>query len=226
MEISETGIQTLLSLPQLKILDVATVQSFNEVELQEISSLVKLRMEYDYGGFDDTNFCNVLKKMPELEILEMNIDLKAHKDEYQVFYGNEFLDLVCGAATVAASQNKELVVQQISPNEFATKLRIAKKNVVPDEVVRTLTLKIAFRERLGLLEDVEDFVQTDLKSHYTVIEEEWKILFYRNQLTLFFIHCKKYKPNLFSPTYITKYQWCIENFCRFAIYYEKWNVQV
>lgn len=172
MEISETGIQTLLSLPQLKILDVATVQSFNEVELQEISSLVKLRMEYDYGGFDDTNFCNVLKKMPELEILEMNIDLKAHKDEYQVFYGNEFLDLVCGAATVAASQNKELVVQQISPNEFATKLRIAKKNAVPDEVVRTLTLKIAFRERLGLLEDVEDFVQTDLKSHYTVIEEE------------------------------------------------------
>lgn len=171
--ISESELRTLLTLPKLESLDVETVSSFHTMELPEPLNLSQLRMKYDFVFLNVENFCEALKKMPKLENLEMNVDVEAFLEYYQVFDGDEIFELVCEILCVVASQKKDVVVKHSFPaqNSRQKKLRISNKSESFGQENQILNFKVLFNEENFFLECIKAFVETNLGSYYAVIDE-------------------------------------------------------
>lgn len=99
----------LLTLPNLKRLDVNSVLSFRPVELPEMTNLTELKIDYYWENSDIPTFCNLLRKMPKLDNLKMS-SLEMRRSSMSRHNGM-VSDLLCQIAHVAAFQNRDVIVK-------------------------------------------------------------------------------------------------------------------
>lgn len=156
MQITGKQICSLLSLPHLDQLYLLDVLKFRSIELSKMSNLTKLSMVYERATFDITIFCNFLRKMPKLKLLQLLA--RPYNEQFE-------FELVC-QVIVAVSRNKDVLVlsNRMCFNGF-DKWKIARNNA---ESFETTTLNIQFcfvAENFS--NDIQNFVRNNLEG-YTV----------------------------------------------------------
>lgn len=111
--------------------------------------------------------------MPNLKVLGISrTHNEAAWNDFESFSNIETLQLICGVATVAVSQEKEVLLKHYLSERRRKMLRIARKNTeTSGKEMRTLELLMPFRKKKDLFGSIETFVQNNLRSHYVLIEE-------------------------------------------------------
>lgn len=152
-----------MSLPRLEKLDVDVVAGFDSKVLPEMKNLTSCKIAFANVMVDVKSICEAVKKMPKLLSLQtyyLNVD--------------ESLELICGVAVIAASQDKDLVVKlKKAEHETCTKLEIirksAEKDLDLDRAQMTLALLISGNQKKSIFDDVMAFVKTKMKQHTAVL---------------------------------------------------------
>lgn len=173
MAIGPRELQTLLTLPSLKSLDIALVSIPHSVDLPKTINLSHLRMELNYPRFNVESICSALKKMPKLKILELRVDVNFHSNShFNLDRDDDMLHLVCKVLVAEASQAKLIVVKQMLTYRKSVTLKIVRKNHLNFNVEdRTLNL-VLFANKTSFIERVKAFAEEKLHSHHAVLVED------------------------------------------------------
>lgn len=166
-------LRTLLSLPLLESLSEPRVSNFKSLELSEIPNLRVLDIKYNVEKCDLTIFCNALKKMPNLRVLKMFVDLYA-RSRHHKYTGNETFELISQVATVVASQNKDMVVEFFDRYHVRTseKMKMLRRNVGLIDAERQpliILVSLTRSEHATVVERVQSFVREKLDNYYMIV---------------------------------------------------------
>lgn len=167
MRISGNQLRTLLGLPLLEKLTAHRVSNFDFLmDLPELPNLHELEMIYNVEKCDPTVFGKVLKSMPNLRILKMKVDFLA-RTTHRKLIGKQTLQLVSQIATVTASQNKDVVVEDSDTheNQNCMTIKLFRRDVL-DADGRKLTVQVSLRSEGAFVERLHAFVQETLENHY------------------------------------------------------------
>lgn len=105
--------------------------------------------------------------MPKLEALEMVIDLESGSGSTR-----QSLLLVEEVTSVAASQQKEVVVKGIYGNGPYMQVRIEKRNrQLFDAEIKTIDFKVPYYIQIARVQSIQTFVQDNLEGYYVVLED-------------------------------------------------------
>lgn len=130
-------------------------------------NLSRLRIEYHSQKLNIENFGRALRMMPKLEALEMVIDLESGSGSTR-----QSLLLVEEVTSVAASQQKEVVVKGIYGNGPYMQVRIEKRNrQLFDAEIKTIDFKVPYYIQIARVQSIQTFVQDNLEGYYVVLED-------------------------------------------------------
>lgn len=165
MKINKTKLHSLLSISNLEKLDVRSAAGFGTKALPELSNLTDCSVYFSSStAVTMTGLCSAIKKMPKL--LKLKVDGLSEK---------QTLKLVCEAAVVAASQDKEVIINKLTHETSYEKLKIARKEAsqgaASSSQIQTLNLLITDYNKLTFFKDVKAFVEKKMKQHNAFVFE-------------------------------------------------------
>lgn len=150
---------TLLSLPCLESFQVHLFSNFDPTDLPEMNHLTELTVTCFMKNFDYSSFCEVLKKMPNMKMLRVKI----------IWNDQDTLELVCQVLIVAASQNKDVILENLLGPKNQQKLKIVRKDAAPfDTQIKTLNFAVTMHNDAKFYENVKSFLSNNLQSYNVV----------------------------------------------------------
>lgn len=171
------ALRPLFWLPYLESLDISTVCNFGPMELPEIINLSEWDLHLFSVGvnFDVSNFCNVIKKMPKLNILKVGFHFLIRCSFVKIAIESKMLQFVNEVIKVVVSHGKDVILKPYADNdEEITSLKISRKiDASSDKEIKIFHFRFLFFEKeegKSLFENVQSFVLNELESHDAIIE--------------------------------------------------------
>lgn len=162
-------------LPHLENLAISYAENFGPMELPEIMNLSKWNLHVpSLMNFDISSFCDMIKKMPKLNVLDINFNFGA-RCGFEV--NSMILQLVIEVTKVAVSHGKDVILKRNrSFQQKGKNLKIFRKtDDSSDKDIEIFQFGLRFFEekriRTMLVKKVQTFVQNELKSHDVIIVE-------------------------------------------------------